>query len=436
MIQQKNTKFFDIKGIYSVVNDLINIIVFILAVGIIILKLFMYSIVSLNRKPNKTGVRNILLKQPLLIAISLLMVLIIKIFLANIFNVEIVSQIITDHYDILFATLELLRIILIIALLFKEEILLYQFIRKKINPDNKTLFAFSNQLHHGFRLLIIFIILPLLLPVFNSYNLDWASKKLITITIIWGVAWFTIKTITITAEVISKKRNNFFADSFEARSLETKIKILTKLIMVIIILTGLALTLMSFESLKGVGASIFASAGLLTALIGFSAQKSMGTFLMGLQIAITQPIKINDIISIENEFGTVEEILFTYVVIRTWDWRRLIVPTNYFLEKSFINHTRSSTNVLCPIIFYADYTLPIDKVRNYFLDVIKDSEFWDKNVANLAVIDASRQVIQVRALASAKNRNDASNLTYTMLEKIIGFIATNHPDSLPKVRAI
>lgn len=415
-------------------KDLINIIVFILVMGIVISKLFVH-LAYLSKKLNRTEIKDILLKQPLLIAFCLLIILIVRISLENIINMDIIPQIVIAHSEIFVAVLESTWIILIITLLFKEEILIYEFIIKKINPYNPTFAAFSEHLHASFRLLVAVIAVLLLLPEFNSYNLGWAVKKLLTIIIIWVVAWFIIKIIKITEKIISKKYNHFFADNFQARSLETKIKILTKLIMVIITLTGIALTFMSFESLRGVGTSIFASAGLLTALIAFSAQKPIGTFLMGLQIAITQPIKINDLISIENEFGTVEEILFTYVVIRTWDWRRLIVPTNYFLEKSFINHTRSTTNVLCPIIFYSDYSLPIDKVRSYFLNAIKDSEFWDKNIANLAVISASEQVIQVRALASAKNRNDAGNLTYEMLEKITVFIATNYPDSLPKFRA-
>ena len=290
---------------------------------------------------------------------------------------------------------------------------------------------------HSIRLGLIIIALLILFP--NSIfppNIQYFFNKLILIFIIWCISWLLCQLLFSFENVFFSHYKTLEINDFQARGRNTRIKIIKSILIPIIIIIAIACTCMVFKKAQNVGASIFASAGVITAIVGISAQKSIGNLMTGLQTAISQPIKINDFIVIEGENGTVEEISLTYVVVKTWDLRRLIVPINYFAVQPFVNLTRSSTNVLCPIVFYTDYSLPVDKVRSFFFDSLELSELWDRKVATFAIIDATEETIKVRALASARTNDDSSTLKYEMYEKLIGYIYKNFPECLPRKRII
>jgi len=180
--------------------------------------------------------------------------------------------------------------------------------------------------------------------------------------------------------------------------------------------------------------SILASAGIMGIIVGFAAQRSLSTLLAGLQIAITQPIRINDVVIVEGEWGTIEEITLTYVVVKVWDLRRLIVPVTFFLEKTFQNWSRSTTNILGTVLINVDYTAPVPEIRQKLLEVLQQSQLWDREVWGLQVTGANKQVLELRALMSAVDATTCWDLRCEVREKLVAFLQESHPESLPRVR--
>jgi small-conductance mechanosensitive channel len=194
---------------------------------------------------------------------------------------------------------------------------------------------------------------------------------------------------------------------------------------------------MLFDNVRALGASVLTTAGVVGLVFTLTAQKSLGSILSSLEIAITQPIKIGDTVVINNEFGTVEEINFRSVVVKLWDWRRLVVPTNYFLENIFQNWSREQDNNLIGVVYlFVDFTLPVDKVREELNSILSSNPLWDGTVGTITVNDLQPQVMQLRVLASAKNADDVSKLRNEIREKLMSYIVAHYPNSLPQGRSI
>jgi small-conductance mechanosensitive channel len=192
---------------------------------------------------------------------------------------------------------------------------------------------------------------------------------------------------------------------------------------------------MTFERVRQLGAGLLASAGVAGIVLGFAAQKSLATILAGIQIALTQPIRVEDVVIVEGEWGTIEEITLTYVVVRIWDMRRLIVPIHYFIEKPFQNWTRVSADILGTVNLYLDYSVPVEALREEFKRILDASDYWDGETWGVQVTDSTDKTMTVRPLMSAKNSGDAWNLRCEVREKLIAFVRENYPDALPRIRA-
>jgi len=169
-------------------------------------------------------------------------------------------------------------------------------------------------------------------------------------------------------------------------------------------------------------------------IIGFAAQKSLSNLLAGFQIAFTQPLRIDDVLVVEGEWGRVEEITLTYVVLNIWDQRRLILPINYFIEKPFQNWTRNTADILGTVFLYLDYTVPLEPLRKEFTRLLENNPLWDKRVSVMQITNASEKTIEVRALMSASSSGNAFDLRCDVREGLIKFVQANYPDSLPLVR--
>jgi len=193
--------------------------------------------------------------------------------------------------------------------------------------------------------------------------------------------------------------------------------------------------LMTFEKVRQLGTSILASAGVIGIIVGVAAQRTIATFLAGIQIAVTQPIRIDDVVIVENEWGRIEEITLTYVVVRIWDLRRLVLPITYFIEKPFQNWTRVTADILGTVFIYVDYTVPIQAVREELHRILQNSKLWDKKVWGLQVTNTTEHTVELRALMSAPDASSAWDLRCEVRERLVEFIQKNYPDGLPKVRA-
>lgn len=225
------------------------------------------------------------------------------------------------------------------------------------------------------------------------------------------------------------------ADNLAARRMTTQVQVLRHIAVVLIVILSIAIMVMTFPNVRHVGESLFASAGLAALVAGLAARTTLSSLLAGVQIALSQPMRLEDAVVVEGEWGWVEEITMTYVVVRIWDLRRLIVPLSYFIEKPFQNWTRQTANLLGSVFIYADYTLPIEPVRQELQRILQSTKLWDGRVWNLQVTNAKENVIELRALMSAASGSVAWDLRCYVREKLVDFIQQKYPESLPQVRA-
>lgn len=224
-------------------------------------------------------------------------------------------------------------------------------------------------------------------------------------------------------------------DNLKERKIRTQLQFVRKIIIALIIIITAGVILLSFESMRKVGASLLTGVGIGGIIIGFAAQKSLGNLLAGFQIAFTQPIRIDDVLIVEGEWGRVEEITMTYVVLKIWDQRRLILPINYFIEKPFQNWTRVTAELIGSVFLYLDYTVPVEQLKQELARLLESNVLWDRRVMSLQVTDAKENSVEIRALVSGKNSSDVFDLRCHIREGLISFIQKNHPECLPKTRA-
>ena len=201
---------------------------------------------------------------------------------------------------------------------------------------------------------------------------------------------------------------------------------------------GLVLLAGIVVALSEIGMSFsaaLAALGLASIGIGFALQGVLSNLFAGVQLAMTQPIRIDDAVIVENEWGTVEEITSTYVVLKLWDWRRMIVPLTYFIEKPFQNWTRENSALIGSALLYVDYRAPVALIRDQLSAIVKGSKRWDGRVVNLQVTDAKEQTIELRCLMSASSAGNAFDLRCEVREKLVDFLQKEHPEALPRQRA-
>jgi small-conductance mechanosensitive channel len=281
-------------------------------------------------------------------------------------------------------------------------------------------------------LLFCNVLLPLVkLPPETSLFLE----QMLSLLLIGALAWLIIRLIDVFEDVILDRYKIDVADNLRARRIQTQIRILKKVVVVVVTILALATILMTFDKVRHLGTSILASAGIAGIIVGLAAQRSIATLLAGIQIALTQPIRIDDVVIVENEWGRIEEITLTYVVVRIWDLRRLIVPITYFIEKPFQNWTRISADLLGTVFLYADYTAPIQTIREELHRIVENSKDWDGRVCALQVTNATERTLELRALISSPDSSSAWGLRCEVREKLVGFLQKNYPHTLPRVRA-
>ncbi len=226
------------------------------------------------------------------------------------------------------------------------------------------------------------------------------------------------------------------ADNLRERKIRTQIQFIRTMIIWIIVIIAASAVLLSFSSLRRIGTGLLTGVGVSGIIVGFAAQRSLGNLLAGLQIAFTQPLRLDDALVVEGEFGKVEEITLTYVVLNLWDQRRLILPITYFLEKPFQNWTRTSSDIMGSVFLYLDYAAPFDEIRKEFNRLLSTSDLWDKRVGVMQVTNTTERTVEVRLLLSASNSPRLFDLRCFVRENIVAFIQKNYAESLPVTRAI
>lgn len=258
--------------------------------------------------------------------------------------------------------------------------------------------------------------------------------KAVQVATIITVAWILIQIIEVLKDWVLHRYDDSKENNLHERKIRTQLQYVRRVLLVLIVSVATAMVLLSFENLRALGTGLLTGVGLGGVVIGFAAQRSLGNFLAGFQIAFTQPFRIDDVLIVEGEFGKVDEITLTYVVMKLWDERRLILPINYFIEKPFQNWSRTGTNLLGTVEVFADYSMLIDDVRAELTRLVKSTPKWDGRAVALEVTNATEKTITLRALVSANNSGNLWDLKCFVREHLIKFINQHYPDKLPKTR--
>jgi small-conductance mechanosensitive channel len=288
---------------------------------------------------------------------------------------------------------------------------------------------------HLTQLAVLVVALYVALPVapFDPALANILAHVLLVAAIIL-IGWIAITATHIVAELYLLRFQADVVDNLLARKHVTQVRVLRRVVDTLLIIVTIGAALMTFEQVRHYGVSLFASAGVAGLIVGLAARPVLSNLIAGIQLAVTQPIRIEDAVVIENESGRVEEITSTYVVLRLWDMRRMIVPLTYFIERPFQNWTRESTTLTGAVFIWVDFTAPIERLRTMAMGIVKASPLWDGNTAKLQVTDVTDGAVQLRIVASARTSGDAFDLRCEIREKLIDLLQREIPHALPRSR--
>lgn len=253
--------------------------------------------------------------------------------------------------------------------------------------------------------------------------------------LITSLTWFAIRAIGALAQTIVQTHPTNVSNNLEARRVQTQTRVLARTVMFVVLVIGLGAALMTFPGVRQIGASLLASAGVAGLVAGIAARPVLGNLIAGLQIALTQPLRIDDVVIIEGEWGRIEEITATYVVVKIWDERRLVVPLQWVIEHPFQNWTRRQAELLGTVLLWLDYRVALAPLRAELERVCAAAPEWDGRVALLQVVDTNERAMQVRALVSAANASKNWDLRCRVREALVDFLQRQEPDALPRIRA-
>lgn len=249
------------------------------------------------------------------------------------------------------------------------------------------------------------------------------------------ITWLLMRAAGAVERRILRENPVDMEDNLAARRVQTQTRVVSRVVQTAILVIGVAIALMTFPAIREIGAAMLASAGIIGLVAGIAARPVFGNLIAGLQIAIAQPIRMDDVVIVEGEWGRIEQITSTYVVVRIWDERRLVVPLQWFIENPFQNWTRTSAELLGTAFLWLDYRTPMARVREELERICRDDERWDGRVCVAQVTETAETTIQVRLLVSARNSGELFDLRCVVREKMIAYLAAQYPESLPRFRA-
>jgi small-conductance mechanosensitive channel len=281
----------------------------------------------------------------------------------------------------------------------------------------------------------LFLVLPLAPPALQPY-LGQTTHQLLAVAMVLSLGWFAIGVVYIVEAALLRRYDISVENNMRARQVHTQMLIFRRALIGFILIVTVGCTLWTFhdERVWRAGTGLLASAGIASLILATAAKSTASNFLAGLQIALTSPIRIDDVVVVQGEWGRIEEITSAYVVIKIWDQRRLIVPLSYFIENSFTNWTRTSADILGTAFLYVDYAVPVEAMRNQLQKIAAGSPLWDKRVCGLQVTDLKERTMEVRCLVSSRNSSESFDLRCLIREQMVAFLRDNYPDAFPRVR--
>lgn len=290
----------------------------------------------------------------------------------------------------------------------------------------------TQKLSAPLRWLLILVCVYVVLPQIDFF--EETVQHILQLLIIANSIWLIIRSIRVTRLVVMSRYDLSQEDNLQARKVYTQFHMIENILVFITIVLGVGIMLMTFEGIRQIGISLLTSAGIAGIILGFAAQKLIATILAGMQIAITQPIRIDDVVIVEGEWGWIEEITLTFVVVKIWDQRRMVLPTTYFIETPFQNWTRTTSQIMGTVFIETDFFVPFEAIRQEVTRVLESTPLWDKRVNVVQVTEAKAQTVEMRVLVSAADSPKAWDLRVLVREKLVEFIRDNYPESLPRTR--
>lgn len=262
-----------------------------------------------------------------------------------------------------------------------------------------------------------------------------AARHITGIAIISSLTWLGLRCVRAVAHTIIELHPADAPDNLHARRVQTQTKVLSRTVMALIVMIGAGTALSTLPLLRDIGTSLLASAGVAGLVVGFAAKPVLGNLLAGMQIALTQPIRLDDVVIVQNEWGQIEEITGTYVVVRIWDQRRMIVPLQWFIENPFQNWTRTNSEILGTVNVWVDYGAPVEILRAQAERLCREAPEWDGRLCITQVVETSERAMQIRVLVSAADAGRAWDLRCRVREGLLGFLQREYPYALPRLRA-
>lgn len=344
------------------------------------------------------------------------------------------SQPISNETVKLIVAIALFVILLILVFIIYRYIFL--FLKKKVLRTQGKLDDFLLEL---LKIPVLWLFYWVLLKIFthvflNTLTIFPVLVHIETLLLIFSFAWISIQFVKAGSYYFQSRLDIKTSDNLSARKRLTQVKVFKGIANSIIAILAISIGLLTFKQVRTVGISLLTSAGVIGIIVGFAAQKSIGMILAGIQIAITQPIRLDDVVIVEGEWGRIEEITLTYVVVKIWDERRLVLPVTWFLEKPFQNWTRTAADITGTIFFNVDFSFPVESIRKVLPEMLKDNPDWDGRLWNVQVTKTTEQYKEIRVLLSSSDASKNWDLRADIRERLIDFINTNYPDTFSKIR--
>lgn len=332
-------------------------------------------------------------------------------------------------------------IALLFIVLFIILVLVFNFIIRKWRiRAQKSKSHIDDFIVRLFRVPGIWIIFAILLNIFSTLLQEDARtfevlQKISRILLILTLGWIIVQIIRGTFHYWQNKLDINNPNNLEARKRLTQMSMIERITIILTAFIFFSIALMTIDSVRQLGVSLLASAGVAGIIIGFAAQRSFGQIFSGIQIAFTQPVRLDDVVVIEGEWGRIEEINITYAVVKIWDERRLIIPIDYFLNNPIQNWTRTTSDILGTVFLYVSYDLPLEPLREELARIVEDDPNWDGRVHNIQVTESKQWYKEIRVLVSSNNSSSNWDLRVAVREKLIDFINRYYPGSFAKINS-
>lgn len=260
-------------------------------------------------------------------------------------------------------------------------------------------------------------------------GLNYAAQIAVILTIVWII----VNILAVVSTMVVERFDITVVDNRDARRTVTQVSLIHRVISITIIIIGILVSLTTLPVIRTFGTTVLASAGVLSIVAGIAGQSTLGNMIAGIQIAFSGALRIGDVVVVQNEWGTIEAITLTYVVVKIWDERRLVLPVSYFVNTPFENWTRDTSQLLGAVLIFVDYSVSIPELRKELIDYVSSHPLWDKRVVTLQVVNSTELAIQIRALVSSSTSGNSWNLRCDVREHLITYLMDNNPGSLPRV---